>query len=580
MNIRTWLRAAAAAGLMAAIQGCGASAAAPAPASLKESVVAVESIYPRNGQSGVNQNSAISVTFNEDMVSSTVNERTFTLRENGTTLVPGNILPAGKSATFAPVEPLKPFTLYVATVTTGMVCADESTSLQNDYSWTFTTGATLDKTPPKVSDTAFGIQVIQDGTHQAVIVAFFSEVMDPATLNSDAVQLTDPSGAAVPVQIQYIGVSALMYPTVPLAPEASYTATVTTAATDIAGNHMLRPKVWTVQTPNLATLTGKPAPTVIATDPGHDVTDVLLGSEITATFGEPMDPATLTNASFLVHAPGGSLVPGTVTVTGVNASFIPAFPLGPDTTYVVDIEPAATDLQGVPLAAEYEWTFTTGEDVAGTPPVVQYTSPTPGETGVTLNKSILVAFDEPMDPASINTATFTVTGEDGLPVDGMVTYTNLSAVFTPDSALRPGVSYTGRVTTGVTDAGGEAMAADYVWQFSTGTEIADTVPQVLFTSPASEALQVPYDGVQIQIAFNEVMDPRTINSDNIAVTALDGTVVPGTFTYLAYVVIFTPSAPLDQFTVYTVTVKSGIKDMEGVPIAHDYTWWFDTTGAM
>lgn len=574
MTIRSLIFVALSACALAATQGCGSSNAAPAP------VVQITDTLPLDRHDGVSTDSKVAVTFNEDMVPASVNKRTFVVLESGTIPIAGTVAYQDKRASFAPSAPFKPFTVYTATVTTGVKCLDDDAALENEFDWTFVTGASKDATLPQVANTAFGVQVLENGVHQPVIVAFFSEPMDPSSVDAGTFLLTDPSGSPVPLQVQYIGLSALAYPSVPLVAETTYTATVTTGVTDLAGNHMRKPRVWTVTTPNLATLTGEPAPVVVTTNPVHGAADVLLGSEITATFGEPIDPTTLTNASFLVYAPGHVPVPGSVTVTGVNATFIPAYPLAPNTTYVVDIEPAAKDLEGVPLAAEYEWTFTTGEDVAGTPPVVQYTSPTPGELGVTLNKSILAAFTEPVDPASISTVTFTVMAEDGTPVDGMVSYTGLAAVFTPDAALLPNITYTARISTGVTDAGGEAMAADYVWQFSTGDQIADSVPQVLFTNPGFEQTQVGYTYPEVQIAFSEVMDPRTITADNIFMTDQNGTVIPGTFGYLAYVVIFTPSQPLDQFSLYTVTVKTGVKDMEGVPLAQDYSWWFTTTGAM
>lgn len=574
MNIRTLLGAVFAAAIQISITGCNASAADSTPGASKEAPVAVENTFPRDGHSGISQNTAISVTFNEEMITSTVNNRTFTLMENGVTPVLGSITPAGTSATFKPLQPLKPFTVYTATVTTGMVCQDEEASLQNNYSWTFATGADLDDTPPQVADHAFGVQV-QDGVHEPVVVAFFSEPLDPASVNAGTVLLADAHGSAVPLKVQYIGVSALMYPTAPLAPDAVYTATVTTGVTDLAGNHMQQPHSWTVSTPNLATLTGKSAPSVTSTSPGHDVADVLLGTGIMITFSQAMDPASIDPTSIVLSGPGGTPVADSVTYTGFTATLSPAHLLAPNTTYVVSVTTATRSLDGIPLAAAYEWTFTTGEDVAGTPPVVDFTVPFAQDADVALNASIIADFDEPMDPASLNPVTFTLTDQIGGAVVGTVTYTGTTAVFTPGSELLPGMTYTARITTAATDLNGEPMSSDYVWSFTTGSGSGASIPQVIFTDPGVSAGDVsPYK--KINIAFSEVMDPATLTTGTITVTDSQGNPVTGTVTYLAFAAVFVPTQPLEQGETYTVTVSGQVKDIEGTTLGSDYTWSFFT----
>jgi hypothetical protein len=581
MDIRNWLSAACAISLLMLLQGCGGTNAA-APTTLDAPAgyaVKVQSTYPANGKVVGSSHVKISVTFNETMDPSSLSPETFKLLQDGSTPVSGKVTGSGRTVIFEPSAPLQADTVYTAIATTGMRCQEHDAYMANDYSWSFATKADMDHTPPSVSTTAFAVADLGGGTYGGVVVAFFSEAMDPTSINTGTFRVKAPGGEPVPGSVQYIGLAALFTPAAMLQPNTDYVATITTGAKDMEGEGMAHDRSWGFTTPAISVFTGVHT-LVTATAPADGAIDVLLGSEVNITFNQTMDPTTITPDTIILRAPGEMPVAGNLSYTGVTATFIPAYPLAPDTTYEVDVTTAVKSLAGVPMDGLYDYVFTTGEDTAGTPPVVQYTSPTPGELGVNLNRSVLAAFDEPMDPVSISTGTFTVTNEDGTPVGGMVSYTGLAAVFTPDTALLPGVTYTARISTGATDANAERMASDYVWQFSTGDQFADSVPQVLFTNPGADQTRVGYIYPEVQIAFNEVMDPRTINADNIVMMDQNGAVIPGTFNYLAYVVIFTPSQPLDQFSLYTVTVTTGVRDMEGVPLAEDYSWWFSTTGAM
>jgi hypothetical protein len=90
---------------------------------------------------------------------------------------------------------------------------------------------------------------------------------------------------------------------------------------------------------------------------------------------------------------------------------------------------------------------------------------------VCINKAINATFSEAMDPATINTATFTVAGPASAPVIGTVSYNNASniATFRPASNLATNTPYTATITTGATDLAGNALASDFVWMFTTGT---------------------------------------------------------------------------------------------------------------
>lgn len=111
-------------------------------------------------------------------------------------------------------------------------------------------------------------------------------------------------------------------------------------------------------------------PLVVSTIPADKAINVLLSQIVSATFNEKMNPETITQTSFTLEqgatksaafksATEVASVTGTVTYSGVTASFVPASPLAPFTTYTGRVKTSAKDLLGNALQTDYVWTFTT-----------------------------------------------------------------------------------------------------------------------------------------------------------------------------------------------------------------------------
>jgi len=113
---------------------------------------------------------------------------------------------------------------------------------------------------------------------------------------------------------------------------------------------------------------GEAAPSVQSTAPGDLQSGVAADTEISITFSEPMDPATLTantvddacSGSVQVSADGfATCVPMAAepdTADDQTFVLLPAAPLASSTTYQVRVLATATDARGTPMAAD----FTTG----------------------------------------------------------------------------------------------------------------------------------------------------------------------------------------------------------------------------
>ena len=105
-----------------------------------------------------------------------------------------------------------------------------------------------------------------------------------------------------------------------------------------------------------------------------------------------------------------------------------------------------------------------------TPPTVTSVTPLDGSTLVCPNTVLITAtFSKAMNPATITTTTFTLTGASAASVSGQVTYNSATnvATFTPSASLAPNTTFTATITTGVVDTFGNPLAANKVWTFMT-----------------------------------------------------------------------------------------------------------------
>jgi large repetitive protein len=105
-------------------------------------------------------------------------------------------------------------------------------------------------------------------------------------------------------------------------------------------------------------------PTISSVSQPNGTTNVNPGANVTATFSEAMDPATINTNTFQLRAPAGNLVPTTVTYDAATrtATLDPTTPLAPATTYTVVIKGGVNgvkDAAGNPLSADLTWSFTT-----------------------------------------------------------------------------------------------------------------------------------------------------------------------------------------------------------------------------
>jgi hypothetical protein len=316
-------------------------------------------------------------------------------------------------------------------------------------------------------------------------------------------------------------------------------------------------------------------PTVISVTPPNGVIGVCSNTIVTATFSEAMNPASIDGSTFTLTGPGTAAVAGQVTYDGSSdtAIFTPSAPLALSTVYTATITTGAHDMFGNPLASNFVWTFTTAAAACLPPAPPVSVSPPNGSSGICPNTVIAATFPQAMDPATINTATFTVAPG----VTGTITHdvTNKIFTFTPSANLALSTLYTATITTGAKDPSGNALASNFIWKFTTAAAAcsAPPPPTVISVTPPNGAVGVCPNTV-ITATFSEAMNPVTINTTTFTVApGVTGTV---TLDGTGKIAAFTPSTNLALNTTYTATITTGAQDLAGNALASNFVWSFTT----
>ena len=538
---------------------------------------AVVSTIPANGATNVPIGQVLTATFSEAMNPATISATTFTLTVTGGAAVTGTFSYSGVVATFTPSASLANSTNYTATITTGATSV-AGTPLAANYVWKFTT-----ITPPPVViatvpvNTATGVPIIQ------VLSATFNEAMNCAAFPAAAFTVVAAPGAVlVPGTIGCSGAVATFTPAANLAFNTVYTATIGTGAQSLAGTPLASNYVWTFRT-----IPAPTPPTVIATVPVNGATVVPTNQALIATFSSAMSPATINTTTFTLTATGGASVTGVVTyvAAGSVATFTPNASLAPTTQYTATITTGAMDLAGTALASNYVWTFTTAALPTPIPPSVISTIPAGLAIGVPLNQIVSATFSTAMNPATINSTTFTLTGPGATPVSGLVAYAAVgnTLTFTPTANLAASTTFTATITTGAKNLAGIALASNYVWTFTTGTAPVLVSPEIVSTNPANAAPNVPLNQA-VSATFTEAMNPLTITTGTFQLTGPGGAVI-GTVSYDAinFIATFTPTAPLTAGSSYIATITNGATDLAGNPLGNTGApnpWTFSTGTAV
>ncbi|OOG69952.1 Ig-like domain-containing protein [Flavobacterium sp. A45] len=209
------------------------------------------------------------------------------------------------------------------------------------------------------------------------------------------------------------------------------------------------------------------------------------------------------------------------------------------------------------------------QEIIGESPVVVSVNPENATINVPLDKTISVVFNQEMKASTFDLSSFTLQGT--TLVVGTVSISGKTASFKPTAPLAANTTYTGTIRTTVKNITGQALKADYVWTFSTGTALN---PMVISTDPINKATDVVINKV-VAANFNMPMDQTTLNESSFTVNQ-GTTVIAGSVSYIGTTVYFKPSVSLKANTLYTATITTQAKNIQGTALNANYTWTFTT----
>ncbi len=358
----------------------------------------VTTVSPANNVTTVPTNSTVAVTFDKQMAAgSTFAVSCVAPCVNPTGTVALNS--AGTIATFTltPATTFAPLTLYTVTASAPMSAA--GLALATPFTSHFiTAGVAADTNRPRVTSSAPATTSPGPTTGVATnasVAAVFTKDMNQASIVAPATfTLTCASPCVAPTgTVGYSANSrtAVFTPAAALVAATTYTARITIAATDLAGNALAGNQaalpaasayVWTFTT----AAAGAPAAlTVLSTNPLAAATGTCPNATVNATFAVPsglrLNPLTVGATTFTVTGPAPGLTPVTAATIGLDAAtgriatFTPAAALLLNTTYTARLVSGASGVRdlAIPangLAADTTWTFTTAAAACALPPVI------------------------------------------------------------------------------------------------------------------------------------------------------------------------------------------------------------------
>lgn len=294
----------------------------------------------------------------------------------------------------------------------------------------------------------------------SAVTATFSESVQGVAASTFT--LRDPAGTVVPATVSYDPGTrtATLDPTGDLAADTTWRVRLlggSSGIRDLAGNP-LTTQGWSFTT--------GPRPAVTARTPLSGARAVWVGTDVSATFDEPVQG--VGTSSFTLRDPAGTVVAATVTYDAATrtATLDPSADLAPDTRWRVTLtggKSAIRDLAGNPLTT-LRWSFTTGPR-----PWVTARSPGPDATGVEVWMNMVARFSEQVQ--GVSGTTFTLRDPGGATVAATVTYNPAyeTATLDPAADLAPGTTYRLTLTGGsaaIRDLAGNPLITTR-WRFTT-----------------------------------------------------------------------------------------------------------------
>jgi len=534
---------------------------------------------PQSLENGVPISAPIVFQFSKAMDPSTLTLQDFTVTDDVTgNLVPGMIQvdPTGTTASFVPQGFLGVGRTFGVELSS---CKDSSgNSLGSNTNFTFTTSFTPDTTAPQM----LGMSPSNGATTvalNALIVLEFSKPLDVMGVSNGLQVKSGGQPIQGAIALSNSNEQLTFTPLGGLTANTTYTIVTTSQITDVGGLALANPGTLSLTT---GTVTDTTTPSVTSVSPSINQTGVPVNAIVQLHFSKPVDPWTITTATFQITYATGAPIPGTVLVSsnGQTATFTPGGQLNSFSTYYVQATFGIKDVEGQGLS-NFGSYFTTGSTTDASAPTVLMVSPANAANSVPVNVRVDLVTSAPLSVASVGSNSVSVSSG-GVPVPGAVTLNSAATIltFVPTNLLAASTVYT-VTASGFTDQAGN-LVVPFTSSFTTGTSAGanTTVPTVVSVSPVSGASAVSVSS-PIVLTFNEAVDATTVNDVTVPISvngvsgvlagayALDGT---------RAVVTFTPISPLPGNSTVIVQVNLGLLDLSGNTSNSFYSTFTTGTG--
>jgi hypothetical protein len=322
--------------------------------------------------------------------------------------------------------------------------------------------------------------------------------------------------------------------------------------------------------------------------PALSATDVPTNPIIQVQFNAPLNRSTVNTNDFYLDL-NGVVVPSTVSVdaSGRIVTLTPSVTLEVGHQYQIVWGNLGTGKQisdacGNLVAEDYYY-FTTTFSTQTTGPSIIQTSPVNGDTALAENTNVVVQFNEPVNPITLQTGLLVeTTGGTPTAVPGTwtpnTTYTYFT--FVPSPNLAATTTYQLIANTNIQDGAGNALVNPETITFTTGSSVDSSHFSITSTDPYYQETNVG-TGITPTVFFNGMIDPITVtNSDFYLYDGNTGRVIPTTFTVAAnrLSATLTPVQPLQPNTYYYFAMNDNVQDLAGQYINGTTVYFYTGNG--